>query len=85
MSPAERSIVERTTFPLGEEFRIGDVLLRCVERPYISCPQDACRGCYFSENYRTCPPSQCSSFGRTDRKNVWFVEVNDHEDSENCK
>lgn len=77
LSPAERSIVEKTTYPIGGVFEIGGVYVRCIERPRIECPQDACKGCYFSESYRTCPPSQCSSFGRTDGKNVWFVKVSD--------
>ena len=51
------------------------VLLRCVERPPVDSVQDACRGCFFSINYLTCPKSQCSVFGRKDGKNVWFVEV----------
>lgn len=75
LSPAERSIVEKTTYPIGGVYEIGGVYVRCIERPRIECPQDACKGCYFSEGYKTCPPSQCSSFGRTDRKNVWFVKV----------
>lgn len=85
MSPAERSIIEKTTYPIGYVFSVGDVLLKCIERPWNPCPQENCKGCYFSDAYKTCPPSQCSSFGRTDGKNVWFVEVNDHEDSEDCK
>lgn len=74
MSPAERSIVERTTYAIGSRYDIGGVVLRCIERPLVSCPQDACSGCYFSRSHKTCPPSQCSSFGRTDGRNVWFVE-----------
>lgn len=75
LSPAERSIVERTTYRIGEVFEVGGVYVKCIERPHITCPQEACNGCYFSEKYKTCPPSQCSSFGRTDGKNVWFVKV----------
>ena len=75
LSPAERSIVEKTTYPIGGVFEIGGVLVRCIERPRITRPQEACSGCYFSERYKTCPPSQCSAFGRTDGKNVWFVKV----------
>ena len=75
LSPAERSIIEKTTWDIGEVYEIGGVYVRCVERPHVSCPLDACRGCYFSEAYKTCPPSQCSSFGRSDGRNVWFVKV----------
>lgn len=82
MLPAERSIVERTTYEIGGVFRIGDVYVRCIERPYVSCPQEACSGCYFSSKYKTCPPSQCSSLGRTDGRNVWFVKVDADEDVE---
>ena len=85
MSPAERSIVERTTYAIGGIFRIGGVYVKCIERPRVLCIQEACRGCYFSSEYRTCPPSQCSSFGRTDGKNVWFVKVDSDEDIEDCE
>ena len=34
-------------------------------------------GCYFGINNLTCPKSQCSSFGRNDGKNVWFVVVSE--------
>ena len=75
MSPAERSIVERTTYAIGGIFRIGDVYVKCIERPRVLCIQEACRGCYFGVHNLTCPKSQCSCFGRTDGRNVWFVEV----------
>lgn len=75
MSPAERSMVSMVTYPIGSIHEIGGIYVRCIERPYVSCPLDACRGCYFSISNKTCPPSQCSKFGRTDGKNVWFVEV----------
>ena len=75
LSPSERSVVERTTYEVGSIYDIGGISLRCIERPYVSCPQDACKGCYFCIEKKTCPPSQCSSFGRTDGKNVWFVPI----------
>lgn len=75
MSLQERSIVKKTTYALGMLFRSNGVLLRVVERPYIEFPCNACDGCFFHEGYLTCPRSQCSSFGRTDGKNVWFVKV----------
>lgn len=70
-----RHVENHTTFPIGYEFESYGVLLRCVERPYISCCADACSGCYFRVHNLTCPKSQCSVFGRNDGKNVWFVEV----------
>lgn len=70
-----RHLETHTTFPIGYEFESSGVLLRCIERPEVSHCSDACRGCYFCVNNLTCPRSQCSSFGRTDGKNVWFVEV----------
>lgn len=73
LSPQERSIINMTTFPIGEVFESNGTLVKCVERPYVSCCQDACIGCFFLD--KTCPKSQCSSFGRTDGRNVWFVEV----------
>lgn len=75
MSPAERSIVEKTTYAIGSIHEIGGVYVKCIERPELECTQDCCKGCYFSDAHKTCPPSQCSTFGRTDGKNVWFVEV----------
>lgn len=73
MSPQERSIINKSTCPIGSEIESNGIRVRCVERPVVSCVQDACIGCYFKDV--TCPKSQCSSFGRTDGKNVWFVEV----------
>jgi hypothetical protein len=75
VKPQERSIINKTTMPIGEVFESNGVMLRCVERPYISDWKDACIGCFFSVHNVTCPKSQCSRFGRTDGKNVWFVEV----------
>jgi hypothetical protein len=75
MSPAERSVVERTTYAVGHIYDIGGVNVLCVERPEVVCPQDACIGCYFCQEKKTCPPSQCSAMGRTDGRNVWFVKV----------
>ena len=73
--PSMKHVESHTTFPIGYEFRSNGVLLRCVERPKVSSWRDACMGCYFGINNLTCPNSQCSSFGRNDGKNVWFVEV----------
>lgn len=73
--PSMKHVESHTTFPIGYEFRSNSVLLRCVERPKVSSWRDACMGCYFGINNLTCPNSQCSSFGRNDGKNVWFVEV----------
>ena len=84
-SPVERSIIYKTTTPIGEVFRSNGVYLKCVERDEVVFPRDACKGCYYSQNYLTCPKSQCSSFGRTDGKNVWFVKVEGYEDIKDCK
>lgn len=72
-----RHVENHTTFPVGYEFESNGVLLRCIERPYVASISDACKGCYFGVNNLTCPKSQCSVFGRTDGKDVWFVEVSD--------
>lgn len=79
ISPALKSVLQRVTLPIGEVISVNGVLVRCVERPPISriSVSDACSGCYFRRFNKTCPPSQCSSFGRTDGKNVWFVELDD--------
>lgn len=75
ISPQERSIINKTTTPVGAVFESNGVFLRCVERPRVDSPQEACRGCFFAIKNVTCPKSQCSKFGRTDGRNVWFVEV----------
>lgn len=77
LTPQEKSILYKITMPIGTEYMSNGVLLRCIERPHIEFPKDACSGCFYSRNYATCPKSQCSSFGRTDGKNVWFVEVSE--------
>lgn len=75
MSPAMKSVVMRTTYPIGKVFEVNGVFVRCVERSRVLNVSEACSGCYFSMENKTCPPSQCSSFGRTDGRNVWFVRV----------
>ena len=74
--PNLSSMYMRTTYAIGYEFESRGVLLRVVERPELQYPAEACRGCFFS-GYSTCCKSQCSSFGRTDGKNVWFVPVSE--------
>lgn len=73
VSPQIRSIINKTTCPIGDVIESNGVYVKCVARPYVHLSQDACSGCFFKD--KTCPKSQCSSFGRTDGKNVWFVEV----------
>ena len=75
LTPQERSVLEKTTMPIGTVFRSNGVMLRCVEADYVDLPRDACSGGSYSQNYLTCPKSQCSALGRTDGRNVWFVEV----------
>ena len=77
LSPHERSLLRKVTIDVGAEISINGVRLRCIERPSVSsiCVSEACSGCYFSQENKTCPPSQCSSFGRQDGKNVWFVKI----------
>jgi hypothetical protein len=75
LTPQEKSILFKTTMPVGTEFMSNGVLLRCVVRPEVEFARDACSGCFYSQNYVTCPKSQCSSIGRKDGVNVWFVEV----------
>lgn len=75
VTPAQKSVIRRTTYPIGKVFEVNGVYVRCIERPYVESSCDACIGCYFSQENKTCPPSQCSTFGRTDGKNVWFVKV----------
>lgn len=77
-SRQSRSIMKKTTYPLGYEFESRGVLLRVVERPELEYPCEACKGCFFV-GYSTCPKSQCSSLGREDGLNIWFVEVSNLE------
>ena len=79
MSPHERSILRRVTVGIGSVIDVNGVLLKCIERSHVSCVSEACSGCYFSQENKTCPPSQCSSWGRHDGKNVWFVRYEDIE------
>lgn len=84
LSPQQKSVLRRVTVPIGSILDIGGVRLKCIERPDVRTMHvsEACSGCYFSIENKTCPPSQCSRFGRLDDKNVWFVR---YEDSEDCK
>jgi hypothetical protein len=84
LSAHERSILSHTTVNIGSVFDVGGVKLACIERPPVATMHaaDACIGCYFSKENKTCPPSQCSSFGRLDGRNVWFVR---YEDIKDCK
>ena len=82
LSAHERSILSSTTVAVGSIFKHGDLVLRCIERPRVSYVAEACSGCYFSQANKTCPPSQCSKFGRLDGRNVWFVR---YEDTKDCK
>lgn len=74
MTPEQRSILKKTTFPIGYEFVSHGVLVRVVDRPELEFPCEACKGCFFM-GYPTCPRSQCSALGREDGRNIWFVEV----------
>ena len=75
VTPSERGVINKTTIPVGEVFESHGRMLMCIERPWVVSPLEACSGCFFSVNNVTCPKSQCSVFGRTDGRNVWFVEV----------
>lgn len=84
ISPKVRSVMKRETYVLGHEFYSYGHRLRVVRRPELDFPCEACKGCFFM-GYSVCPKSQCSSFGREDGINVWFVEVSSDEDIEDCK
>ena len=75
LSPQQKSVLRKVTVDVGSVLDINGVLLKCVERPSVHSMHvsEACSGCYFSKENKTCPPSQCSSFGRKDGRNVWFV------------
>lgn len=81
VSPQERSILYQLTFPVGKVFRSNGTYVKCIERPEVGAVCRACEGCFYSD--KTCPRSQCSSFGRTDGRNVWFIEVSEEEYNEN--
>lgn len=57
--------------------RIGDtitwygVTYKCVKRPPVDRPMDACKGCDLGR-IADCAPFQCSRFDRSDNTNVWF-------------
>jgi hypothetical protein len=83
LSPQQKSVLRKVTVDVGSIINIGGVLLKCIERPDVRTlhVSEACSGCYFSIENKTCPPSQCSRFGRLDEKNVWFVRYEEVEDS----
>ena len=69
--------------PFGETFVRYGITLRCVSRDVITCPRDACRGCWFAKARKrdgrnvNCADIQCSRWDRMDERNVWFVPVVD--------
>ena len=65
--------------PVGGEVSVGGIRYKCVARTDESCPAAACWGCDISRKGRWCQDLQCGSFDRRDKRNVWFVEVEDGE------
>lgn len=57
--------------------RIGDTITwigrtyKCVKRPPVDRPMDACKGCDLGR-LSDCAPFQCSRFDREDDYNIWF-------------
>lgn len=61
--------------PVGGEVRVSGRLFRCVRRPSVWPPCEACSGCDLSGLYLGCGDLRCSPFDRSDGCFVWFKEV----------
>lgn len=72
-SDAPKSRMPRKDVALGEMVVKNGISYRCVLRPEISTPADACLGCGMKD--RPCSGIRCSSFDRSDGLNVWFLEI----------
>lgn len=72
---APRSRIPRTDIPVGREFEMDGVRLVVCRRGVVYEPKDACMGCWFKTEGRSCYGLRCSSFDRADRVNVWFVNA----------
>lgn len=59
---------------VGEVVSVAGHAVRCVPRPDVWPPCEACRGCALSRLYLGCGDLQCSVFDRRDGSDVWFVE-----------
>ena len=72
---AVRSRMPRRDIRIGEEFEKKGHRFKCVRRPKIDAPSEACSGCDAAHLFGNCEMPRCSSHDRSDRQNVWFVEV----------
>ena len=60
--------------PVGGEFVSRGIRYRCIVRPVVTAPRNACLGCAFSGGH--CPPRlQCTKSERRDDCFVWFIRV----------
>ena len=71
-SDAPKSRMPRKDIAVGGMVMKNGIRYRCVLRPEILSPADACGGCGLKD--RPCSGLRCSSFDRTDGLNVWFQE-----------
>ena len=70
------SSAPRKTLFVGEEFALGGIRYRVVEREDVRLPREACIGCAFAG--LNCPEYlACSSFDRRDGISVWFKAIDD--------
>lgn len=67
----------RLFIEVGKSILLSGKRYQCVERPLNLYPSEACSGCIFRINHKTCPPYMCSKFDRYDKKNIWFVEYDE--------
>lgn len=59
---------------VGSTVVVNGERYRCVVRPHIGQPRDACMGCDFKG--LVCPAYlQCSAYDRSDGEYVWFRRV----------
>lgn len=74
-SKPKKSRIPRTEVPIGEIVKKGGIAYRCIKADVSGSAGEACSGCDFSRKSRNCYGLRCSSFDRSDKKFVWFVEV----------
>lgn len=72
----KKSRIPRTEVQIGEIIKKGGIAYRCVKADVSGSAGEACSGCDFSRKSRNCYGLRCSPFDRSDKKFVWFVEVN---------
>lgn len=67
-----RTALPTRDVPLGGVVEVSGRRFRCVARPLVWPPSEACSGCDLSRLYLGCSDLRCSCFDRADGRFVWF-------------